>query len=789
MGKQYDDFTDDSNKKLSIILSSPEYEEEEKQRIINDITNELQKRINDSSKMPEPDYIINRSSLLYLDAELTQIIDDPKADEKACSKGQVLAERLKALHSLFKEKKWTLPPVRQKDIQKSCDNLKKKQLALAVISEIHSLDSQLTVLMRDAAVSLNKAKCDEAEICLQRLQDTVHEAEQEGISYGSISNSNFKKCSVSINKAKKDAIKKEESDAQLLENDNRICDAEIKGDIDEKLWDEAMELSKKQDTLISLYMTNRWPLPKLKRMNMAEVRDQYRTYQNMKITDQKIRGKIESISTEAQFGEFKEICSKQSSNIEKCKKSKWKIPGKIIQNLAGLEDDVYSKVKEKIAIQQRKAARRKLGIIAISAVLLVGLVFAGVRFFSVYGKKQSPYSSDEVIGKKYDEVVSTFEAAGFKRVGIEEDTGGWLADGIVTKVSIGYKSSFSREEYYGEKDTITVYFSSQGRKDVSGELKEWQKADKANLTAKLDKAGFKKVKTVEKGTSEKSLANKIFRIMVNGNSYESGPCHIPSNAPIEIDYYAYKIIGKDSKGFSGKEYNSVVEDLIAKGYKNVKAEVVNTGWQKGDTVLGVSIDGSTEYKASDMISEDAKIIVHYSSNDRIDVSNVIKEWKKKTYDVLKTELKNTGLTEVTTRSEKTNDISLHNTIKYIAINDGIYETGDCHVKPKDKILITYYRAAKTIGKDKNSINGRNYLDMKKYLTDRGFTNIVLERTDDLWFVKEAGFLWLFGGQVNKNVRTVTIDGSENFKANDEIFIDARIVLLVNTYNGAEYEGI
>ena len=79
--------------------------------------------------------------------------------------------------------------------------------------------------------------------------------------------------------------------------------------------------------------------------------------------------------------------------------------------------------------------------------------------------------------------------------------------------------------------------------------------------------------------------------------------------------------------------------------------------------------------------------------------------------------------------------------------------------------------------------------MKKYLTDRGFTTIVLERTDDLWFVKEAGFLWLFGGQVNKNVRTVTIDGSENFKADDEIFIDARIVLLVNTYDGDEYEGI
>ena len=54
-------------------------------------------------------------------------------------------------------------------------------------------------------------------------------------------------------------------------------------------------------------------------------------------------------------------------------------------------------------------------------------------------------------------------------------------------------------------------------------------------------------------------------------------------------------------------------------------------------------------------------------------------------------------------------------------------------------------------------------------------------------MKEAGFLWLFGGQVNKNVRTVTVNGKESFKSDEEVYLDAEIVLLVNTYNGDSYQ--
>lgn len=137
--------------------------------------------------------------------------------------------------------------------------------------------------------------------------------------------------------------------------------------------------------------------------------------------------------------------------------------------------------------------------------VLAGLGFIGVRYLNTHGKQQPPYNSSKVVGKKYDEVVSTFETAGFRNVTIEEDMGGWMADGIVTKVIIGKTSEFTRDQYYGEKDKITVYFSSQGRKDVSSELKNWQEMDKKDLSAGLEKVGFKKVSIVEKGTSEKNL--------------------------------------------------------------------------------------------------------------------------------------------------------------------------------------------------------------------------------------------------------------------------------------------
>ena len=41
----------------------------------------------------------------------------------------------------------------------------------------------------------------------------------------------------------------------------------------------------------------------------------------------------------------------------------------------------------------------------------------------------------------------------------------------------------------------------------------------------------------------------------------------------------------------------------------------------------------------------------------------------------------------------------------------------------------------------------------------------------------------------KKAYTVTVNGKENFKSDEEVYLDAEIVLLVNTYNGYSYEGM
>ena len=782
MEKQYDAFLDESNKKLATILSSPEYEENEKQLIVKGISNELEKHINDPGNMPDPDCIICQASVSYLDSELTGILSNSKADVEECRRGTALSERLMTLHSLFAEKKWPMPPVQQKDLQTSCRLLQKRQHNLSIVAEIHSLDNQLTILLSKAAVSMQKEKCDKADSCFQKLQTLVKTAEQDGIQYGPISNSNFKKIESSIEKIRNDAIKKEEMDSQMLELDSIICDAEIKGDADEKQWNEAIKLSKKQDTFITEYRTRQWPLPQLKRTNMAEVRDQYQTYQEMKKTDQMIRKKAEMTNTEAQFNELRSICGKQSSDIQKCERNKWRLPGKIIVDFEALEANVHSKVLEKIKEQQRRVTKLKAAGIAASVILLSVLILVGARYIKTHGKKQPPYNNAEVIGKKYEEVVSDFKTAGFRNVDIEEDTGGWLADGIVTRVAIGETYAFSRDVYFGEKENITVFFSSQGRKDISSELLNWKTADKQDLFSRMENAGLKKVSLVEKGTSDKSLTGKISCIRISGDLYESGPCYVPVNAPVEIEYYAYKIIiGKDTSGFAGKEYNSVIETLAAKGYKNIKAEAVNSGWQKGNTVVDVSINGSTEYKASDMFDDDAEIIVHYSSNDRIDITNLIKDWEKKPLAELQSELMKSG-NKVVLKSTKTNNLSLHRTVANVSINQHIYESGDCFVRETDEITITFYRAAVRIGKDPKDINGQDYLEIKKYLKDKGFTNVVLQRTDDLWFPKTLI-------HIEKKIRSSTIDGNDKYSGNDDVYIDARIVLIVNTFNKQSYPGI
>ena len=789
MGMNYDAFMESATKQLSVIMSSPEYEVKEKNLIASTVSDEMMAHLNSPDNLPDADFLIHRTSIMFLDDEVTKILNQTACTEKTLQYAQKCVSRLEQLQLLFKERKYQFPDIQIKALSAAKKELEEKLRTLSLTEQIRDADRKLTSSLSYAAVTVNRQSCDEAEKCLRTLQELIHVANAEGVNYGEISNKNLKKCAATIEKYKVNAAKKAETDSQILDIDRKIQDAEIHGDTDDKYWSEAIKLSKKQDAFISDYTANQWPLPAIKRKSMTEVRDQFQTYQEIKQTDHSIRAKTDSVSTDTQLAEFGELCNKQESNVQKCKRKGWRVPGGIINDLQQIRIDTQAKVKEKKKAKAR-AARRAKAIAIIVAIVVVG-TFIGIISYqnSIKDKQKSPYSSADVVGKSRETIIAGFTDAGFNKVEVVEDISGWLPDGQVTGVSIGKNDSFTKGQYYPEESKIVIRYSSSKRIEVGQYLVKWSENSPETVLSELKRAGFTKVSIQEVDTTSKGRGGKISELNINGLAYQTGDCYIPKNAPIIISKYVYKIpIGSSSADFSGSNYTTVVDSLKAKGYTNVSTEAVKSGWKKENTVISVSVNGAINYTSKDMFKEDAKIVVRYSSDTRIDATGTVKKWKSITLEEMQQELKTLGFTNIRTASTDTNDTTKHHKISGIKIGSESYESGEFHAQKSAQITIVYFRSRKSIGKTKDEIRGLgDYTKAKQYFTNRGFTNITFKRTDDLNGFKEwGGWIW---GQPDKGVRNITINGKDNFKSEDVFYLDENIVILVNTYADRRYNGL
>ena len=783
---EFDEYVDGSTRLIAGILSSEEYETEEKDAIITEITNELSRHIGDPSELVDYEYILTRTSAAYIDGRLSKVMETGGTlNDLDCENALHLLERQRKNLYLIRERRFASPALKNGNLDEIESFLRKTLDEKSITTKLTRLDAEINELTRKVERDYSVGACSKLINMLQELEEAIDLAKRKRSKIPPIQNKDTKKRIKEVTALKKICEKKEILHQEILAEDVKIDRIIALENSTPDQWNEVITMAISMGAHLAECRKNGWPLPDTRGTNLEQVRSQYELYLEMNKLDKEICGNRARLKSNRSYAVFSNLCSQQAANIERCRKSGWVIPPLVdmnpLQTKQGADDEKAKKDRV------RKFKLRLFGV-ATALIMVFVIVIVGIAK-SREGKLQIPFGTDYIIGSSYGDIVEELEDAGFTNIKMVPENSGWEKDGIVTAVTVDSRSDFSKGTYYKPDTTIVIHYSQEGRVEVSELMANWEKQDYQTIMQQLQNAGFTNVSTKAVDTADKKIDQLVASITVNGQSYSTGYCYVLKNAPIEISYYTLKIgISNDNAQFIGKNYSEVVESLKKDGFTNVQTEQVNNGWAKGNTVVDVTINNKTSYSTSDTYSPDVKIVVKYSSNDRVDLTSTLSNWKQLDFEALQTSLKRLGFTNVRVVEKETTTKSSNHLVASITLNNASFNGGDCFLQKNAPVVIEYYRLKISAG---NTADGycdvENYSDLVSTLKGKGFTNIVLKRTDDLnAFTEWGGWIW---ATPEGSIKSISIAGSSDFQASDYFYFDAEIVIVVNTYKGKGCEDI
>ncbi len=395
------------------------------------------------------------------------------------------------------------------------------------------------------------------------------------------------------------------------------------------------------------------------------------------------------------------------------------------------------------------------------------------------GKAGIPFDSQSVVGADSLETRDRLEKAGFKNVEQKSEKTGWLESGKIIEVTIGGSSEYEEhgilKGYVDENTRVIIHESSPDRIDVMKLLEGWGKLDYKTVKQKLDQAGFTQITLSTEVVSDKQLENLIAELYLNGTKYTNESCFLPKDAPIEIVYNVYRIDIPDE--LLGQNYEEVVSKLQQKGFTDVQSQEVTKGWNKPGSVVELTVNGKP-YDSKGTYALNDRILVKYSSEDRIDLTDIVKNWKNADYEKVINDIRALGFKVVTdAHTTRTKDDNRH--IEWIQIDGIQYTDGECAVHKDTKINIRYYRLQIALGSFATDYKDQHYKTVKSELEKKGFSNISFVPTEETFINK---------GNEGKVV-SMSIGGVKKPNAEDVFYYDEEVILTVKTRKNSHYDGI
>lgn len=777
MASKYEQFMDEGTNKLIEVLTSLSLDEEEKEAIVAAFSEELSKHISDHEEMPDYNFIISSISLNYVDRKLSTILAKVNLSAREFDEALALCSRHRVLVRQFRDNSWLIPNLIYKDVAGCEEQLRSQMEQEQLSNHLTRLDQQIDAAMARAEKEISVDSCNEVIVLLDELSRVLDSCGKKKTSLPALKNGDTKKLYKKVASLQTKATQKEALYREISDVDSKLLAIVSMMDSTPIQWREAISLCNTLKGHIAECKKKAWGVPSIRSGEPDRILSKYTHYQAMLALDQSISGCSDYLYSKKQFNLLRDCCSHQVSNIEICQKNNWRIPGLNNANPTAL---MQSAVQEKIKKEKAQKLKLKLiaiatGIIAVLILILVGVIK------SREGKITVPFSSSYAVGCNCNDLQDELETAGFTNIKIIEDDSGWTESNEVVSISVDNESSFNKDEYYESDVAVVITCSSKGRIDIAEYLKDWQTRSYIEVVDGLRGAGFTNITTSSENTSEKDEDQLIAKLVLNDKAYTNGHSYLPKDAPIDITYFTLKItMSNDNVSFIGQNYEDVVNSLIEDGFTNVQTEKINTGWAKGNSVIAVTINNQTAYDADDVYSPDVKIVVKYSSDDRIDATTLLTNWSGKNYSDLQRTLRAAGFTNITVTATETESKSKNQLVASISLNGQSFTGGDCFIQKNVPIQIKYYTLTINIEGEAADYEDKNYQEFVSELSSLGFTNITLKRANDLvtgWLTKEG------------TIKSISINGVSDFVEGAAFAFDDEIVIVVHTFKNKGCEDI
>ncbi|WP_028236462.1 hypothetical protein [Pseudobutyrivibrio sp. MD2005] len=769
MDYSFGEYLEKGTQKILEIVSSTSVSDEEKTSIIEAFSAELSNNIGNIGNLKDSELLVYEVSLKHIDAKISEVLANVSASYDDYERAISLCARQKELIDKFHNKGWNLSEIANTNIESCMDELHKRQDSASLVDRIIDEDHQITKLIKQAQEELSVKLCELAYLEIDSLEKDLELAKSKKVKVKKTENKDLKKVRKKLEDIKANAEKKELLHRNLFEIDGKLYNTISNNVASQEQWLMVLDICRRIEELLNECRRNNWSLPTLRCGSPDDIAAKYSHYIEMKKIDEALATERDSLSTNKQYKNFYANCTKQKENFDVCKKNGWGMPLFTIQDPEELLNAVHVEKRKK---DNAKKWKNRFIIAGIAAFCILIISVFGVLKYRE-SKVQIPFDSTYIAGEDLKDIKNELQNAGFTNITERQDSCGWLESGKVISVSIDNSDSYRKGKYVEPEVSVVITISSQGRKYVTNILEDWKNTDYETVLQLLEEEGFTNITFEEVATSKKEKADLVAKISLNNEVYTNEHCYLPTNAPINITYYAFKIgIGNESTQFIGQDCEVVVDSLKESGFTNVRTEKITTGWAKGKSVVGVTVNNVDTYSSNEIFDPNVKIVVKYSSDDRKDITAIVEDLQTQKYDKLQSALKEKGFNNITTSGVATIDKSQNLLVSKMTINNDEFVAGDCFVQTGASIKIKYYFLTIKIENSASDIEGSQYADTVSSLKAQGFTNIKLLRANNLlngWITEEG------------SIKSIRINGNEDFDAKDVFRYDAEIVIVVNTF--------
>lgn len=782
MDTVYKDYLEKGTWKIMKLLSSSDISEEEKEAIITAFADELTDNIGDTGRLKDIEPLAYSASLRFVDTKLSRLLSEFEISDDELQEGIALCDRQKQLLNVFSSNNWTLPLIRNSNPDKCVEQLQDRQEARKICGRIIKEDRQIDELLNLVEKELSTSTCDRLLELNKALSQDISICNQKGIILPSINHKDTKRLADQITEKRKLAEYKEGLFKRIHNNDQRIHAIVTTEALSNGELNSITELCRSQSSLFKECNARKWLVPDVIHDNPEEIANQYLLYSTMLSIDNVIKLQKDSLSTNKQYNTFFETCRTQQQNINTCLENGWRLPKLDIK-----DPEVLGNKKLSEKAKRDKWRRILLALSIVAVFLIVGAVFGLVQYNKyISDKSEIPFDASYAVGKDYEEIYNELKTVGFTSIVNKPDSSGWLKDKEVISVTIDNSDTFSKGAYKNPDVGVVINYSSPDRIYVTELLKDWQTTEYTEIENSLREAGLTNISVNSVSTYEKERDHLTAKIDLNGETYTNEHCYIPKTAPVVISYYDLQIgIGNNSAEFIGQDYKEVAASLKESGFTNVQTQVITTGWAKDNSVVGVTVNNVDTYDSSQSFAPDVKIVVKYSSDNRIDLTADLNGWEKKGYEQLDKALKAKGFSTVKLIAKNTEVKHQNKYVASIKLNGEEYIAGECYVPKNSAIQIEYYNLQIKIGQTASSFeNDQQYSDVVNRLKSKGFTNIRVQRADDILPI----FFYPFKPKEG-TIKEFTINGTSDFADTDSFDYDSEIIIIVHTLKNSGCEDI